>query len=86
MFTSATAPIRRATQHHRMLARELAISKALLRRREAQLRAGLAPFDFGPGAVPVQGYNGLAFTLNDGPAEQSRTRRRHDERRCGRER
>ena len=50
--------------HHRMLARELAISQSLLRRREAQLREGLAPFDFGPGPVAVQGYNGLAFTLD----------------------
>lgn len=50
--------------HHRMLARELAISQSLLRRREAQLREGLAPFDFGPGRVTVQGYNGLAFTLD----------------------
>jgi len=46
-----------------MLARELSLSKALLQRREAQLRAGLAPIDFGPGEVTVAGYNGVAFTL-----------------------
>jgi glycosyltransferase involved in cell wall biosynthesis len=52
-----------ADDHHWMLARELSISRALLRRREAQLREGLRPFDFGPGEVTVQGYNGAAFTL-----------------------
>ncbi len=50
-------------EHHRMLARELAISKSLLLRREAQLREGLAAVDFGPGPVTVEGYNGTAFTL-----------------------
>ena len=50
-------------EHHRMLAKELSLSKALLQRREAQLREGLAPIDFGPGAVTVTGYNGVAFTL-----------------------
>jgi hypothetical protein len=50
-------------EHHRMLAKELSLSKALLQRREAQLRAGLAPIDFGPGEVTVAGYNGVAFTL-----------------------
>jgi glycosyltransferase involved in cell wall biosynthesis len=50
-------------EHHRMLARELSLSKALLQRREAQLRAGLAPIDFGPGPVTVTGYNGAAFML-----------------------
>jgi glycosyltransferase involved in cell wall biosynthesis len=49
--------------HHRMLATRLGISRALLLRREAQLREGLRPFDFGPGDVTVQGYNGAAFTL-----------------------
>jgi hypothetical protein len=49
--------------HHRMLARELSLSKALLARREAALSAGLAPIDFGPGPVVVTGYNGAAFTL-----------------------
>ena len=50
-------------EHHRMLATELGISQALLRRREAQLRHGLQPFDFGPGDVAVEGYNGTAFTI-----------------------
>jgi glycosyltransferase involved in cell wall biosynthesis len=50
-------------EHHRMLAKELSLSKALLQRREAQIRAGLAPIDFGPGEVTVTGYNGVAFVL-----------------------
>ncbi len=49
--------------HHRMLASELSISKALLGRREAQLRDGLRPIDFGSGDVTVEGYNGTAFTI-----------------------
>jgi glycosyltransferase involved in cell wall biosynthesis len=49
--------------HHRMLAQELSISKALLARREGAIRAGLAPMDLGPGDVAVTGYNGVAFTL-----------------------
>jgi glycosyltransferase involved in cell wall biosynthesis len=49
--------------HHRMLARELSISQALLRRREAQLRDGLRSFDFGSGDLTVEGYNGVAFTI-----------------------
>jgi glycosyltransferase involved in cell wall biosynthesis len=49
--------------HHRMLASTLSISQGLLRRREAEIRAGLKFFDFGPGAVGVQGSNGLAFRL-----------------------
>ena len=53
--------------HHRMLATSLGLSQGLLRRRESALREGLAPFDFGPGAVTVQGANGPAFTL-DGEA------------------
>jgi hypothetical protein len=52
--------------HHEMLAARLGISRALLLRREAQLREGLRPFDFGPGDVTVQGYNGPAFTLRQG--------------------
>jgi glycosyltransferase involved in cell wall biosynthesis len=52
-----------AADHHRMLATKLALSQGLLRRREAQLRQGLEPFDFGPGTVVVQGNNGAAFTL-----------------------
>jgi glycosyltransferase involved in cell wall biosynthesis len=50
-------------EHHRMLVRELALSQALLRRREARLREALAPIAFGPGPVTVAGYNGVAFTL-----------------------
>jgi glycosyltransferase involved in cell wall biosynthesis len=56
-----------AGDHHRMLARELSISQGLLRRREAQLREGLRPFDFGPGEITVQGYNGTAFILGADP-------------------
>ncbi len=48
---------------HRMLATELAISKGLLRRREAELRAQLETIDFGPGDLFVHGNNGLAFTI-----------------------
>lgn len=49
--------------HHRMLAEKLSLSRALLKRRERELRAGLAPFDFGPGEIAVEGYNGTAFIL-----------------------
>jgi len=49
--------------HHEMLAAELAISRGLLLRREPALREGLAPLDFGPGEVAVQGSTGAAFTL-----------------------
>jgi glycosyltransferase involved in cell wall biosynthesis len=49
--------------HHRMLANSLGLSQGLLRRRESALREGLAPFDFGPGAVNVRGANGAAFSL-----------------------
>jgi glycosyltransferase involved in cell wall biosynthesis len=49
--------------HHQMLARELSISQALLRRREVQIRQGLAPHDFGSEPVSLWGNNGLAFTL-----------------------
>ncbi|HEY3888641.1 MAG TPA: glycosyltransferase family 2 protein [Caulobacteraceae bacterium] len=51
--------------HHRMLATSLGLSQGLLRRRESALREGLAPFDFGPGAVTVQGANGPAFVLRN---------------------
>jgi glycosyltransferase involved in cell wall biosynthesis len=54
-------------EHHRMLSRELSISRGLLSRREAALREGLKDIDFGPGGIVVQGSNGAAFTLN-GPA------------------
>ena len=56
------------SDHHAMLARELSISRALLRRREVPLREGLRPFDFGPGDVTVRGYNGVAFALAGTPA------------------
>lgn len=49
--------------HHRMLATKLGISRGLLLRRERQLREGMRSFDFGPGDVEVQGYNGPAFIL-----------------------
>jgi glycosyltransferase involved in cell wall biosynthesis len=50
--------------HHRMIAERLAVSKGLLRRREAALRSGLAPFAFGPGDVVVEGRNGAAFRIS----------------------
>jgi glycosyltransferase involved in cell wall biosynthesis len=49
--------------HHRMLANELSISQALLRRREAQLREGLAPHGLGRDGITLMGNNGPAFTL-----------------------
>jgi glycosyltransferase involved in cell wall biosynthesis len=52
-----------ADEHHRMLARELGLSQRLIQRREAELRDGLRPFDFGPDSVTVRGYNGAAFVL-----------------------
>lgn len=55
--------------HHRMLARRLGISRALLLRREAELRRGLRDFDLGTGPVAVMGPNGLAFTLRAGPGD-----------------
>ena len=50
--------------HHRMQVTHLGISRGLLRRREAQLRDGLRPFEFGPEPITVEGYNGVAFTLS----------------------
>lgn len=47
-----------------MIRERLAVSKGILLRREAALRAGLAGHDFGPGAVEVHGSNGLAFSIN----------------------
>jgi glycosyltransferase involved in cell wall biosynthesis len=55
-----------SADHHRMLATRLGLSQGLLKRREAVLREGLAPFDFGPGAVIVQGAGGPAFTVEAG--------------------
>jgi glycosyltransferase involved in cell wall biosynthesis len=49
--------------HHEMLASELSISKGLLQRREAAVRQGLKPFDFGTHQLSVQGKNGLAFVI-----------------------
>lgn len=49
--------------HHRMLVEKMGASQALLRRSEAALRAGLEPYDFGPGTVTVMGHNGPAFDL-----------------------
>lgn len=51
-------------EHHRMLVDRLAVSKGMLKRREAQLRRGLSAFDFGVEPVAVQGSNGTAFTLD----------------------
>jgi glycosyltransferase involved in cell wall biosynthesis len=53
--------------HHRMLADKMAVSRGLLKRYEAELRAGLAPFDFGAQSVTVTGQNGDAFTLHTRP-------------------
>ena len=53
--------------HHRMLANEMAVSKGLLKRYEFDLRAGLAPFDFGTQFVAVMGRNGEAFILQTQP-------------------
>jgi glycosyltransferase involved in cell wall biosynthesis len=49
--------------HHRMLADKLSISQALLRRREAQIREGLAPHGLSHDTISVLGNNGPAFTL-----------------------
>ncbi|MEJ0015592.1 MAG: glycosyltransferase [Acetobacteraceae bacterium] len=57
-----------ADDHHAMLADRLAISRGLLGRREAALRAGLAPFDWQGRPVQVCGNNGLAFVITPAPA------------------
>ncbi|GLS20951.1 hypothetical protein GCM10007874_39680 [Labrys miyagiensis] len=49
--------------HHRMLRDELAISRALVLRREALIREGLRAHNFPADRVGVSGNNGLAFTL-----------------------
>jgi glycosyltransferase involved in cell wall biosynthesis len=54
---------------HRMLRDTLAMSRALLLRREAALRQGLAEIDFGSDAVAVQGNNGAAFVLGTGSVD-----------------
>ena len=51
-----------------LIHRRLSTSRLELRRREAELRAGLAAYDFGPGEVKVRGHNGVAFTLGASPA------------------
>ncbi|HLJ22355.1 MAG TPA: glycosyltransferase family A protein [Stellaceae bacterium] len=61
-----------ASDHHRMLVDRLAISRGLLSRREASLRGGLAPYDFGTGTVTVQGGNGPAFVLGVDAAPEPR--------------
>ena len=53
-----------AADHHGMLARELAISRGLLMRRETSLRQGLPRLDLGQGAIQVCGANGPAFIVN----------------------
>ncbi|HXQ46216.1 MAG TPA: glycosyltransferase family A protein [Caulobacteraceae bacterium] len=49
--------------HHRVLPYRHGLTQGLLRRREAELRAGLAAIDFGPDPITVQGSNGPAFVL-----------------------
>ena len=49
-------------EHHRMLADKLSISRALLQRREAQLREGMAVHDLGR-SITALGNNGPAFEL-----------------------
>ena len=49
--------------HHKMLADELSISKALLLRREAQIREGLGPHGFSRGSISLLGNNGPAFVF-----------------------
>jgi len=46
-----------------MLIERLSLSKALLRRREAQIREWLAGAPLGPGAITAMGSNGPAFTI-----------------------
>lgn len=52
-----------AADHHGMLARELAISRGLLLRRETKLREGLARLALGAGEIQVCGANGPAFVV-----------------------
>jgi glycosyltransferase involved in cell wall biosynthesis len=54
----------RGEDYYRLQIAKLAISRALLCRREARLREGLRPFAFGPEPITVEGYNGVAFTLS----------------------
>jgi len=55
--------------HHRMIPGRHGLTQGLLRRREAELRAGLASIDFGPGPVTVQGSNGPAFVIDAAAAD-----------------
>lgn len=48
-------------EHHRMLADRLSLSRGLILRREREIRAGLAAFDFGTGRFTFCGGNGPAF-------------------------
>jgi hypothetical protein len=50
-------------EHHRMLAETLSISQALLRRREAEIREGMAPHGLKSGTISVMGNNGPGFIL-----------------------
>ena len=50
-------------EHHLMLAEKLSISQALLRRREPQIRAGMAPHGLEANTISVMGNNGPAFVL-----------------------
>jgi len=49
--------------HHRMLTNELSISKGLLKKREALIREGLAPYSFASKTTTLLGSNGPAFVL-----------------------
>jgi glycosyltransferase involved in cell wall biosynthesis len=58
-----------------MIRERLAVSRGMVLRREAALRAGLAGHDFGPGVVEVHGSNGLAFSISpDVPQPDGRYR------------
>jgi len=50
-------------EHHRMLINELSISKGLLKKREAAIREGLAPYGFASNTITLTGGNGPAFIL-----------------------
>ncbi len=56
-----------AMAHHHMLARTLGISQGLMRRREAQVRAGLAAIDLGARPIVARGPGGAAFMLGPAP-------------------
>jgi hypothetical protein len=50
-------------EHHQMLARKLGLSRALLQRREDEIRSWLTAFDLGSEPLTVMGQNGPAFKL-----------------------